>query len=247
LVLTDYAGRTVDTYSTQPAAGEKSLGVKPGLNTFTWNLRYEGAETFDGLILWGGGTQGPLVAPGIYKTKLTVGDQVQEGEFELVKDPRSSATVEDIRAQFDFLLGVRDKLTETHRAIKRLRDIRGQLEVLRGRVAGVEKYKPLIESIDRIITGVNEVEQELYQTKNRSGQDPLNYPIKLNNRLSALVGVVGNGDNRPTEQSVAVRNEVTGLIDVQLKKLDDLLGPQMEALNKSIRELEVPAIFPGSK
>jgi hypothetical protein len=118
---------------------------------------------------------------------------------------------------------------------------------LRGRVAGVEKYKPLIESIDRIITGVNEVEQELYQTKNRSGQDPLNYPIKLNNRLSALVGVVGNGDNRPTEQSVAVRNEVTGLIDVQLKKLDDLLGPQMEALNKSIRELEVPAIFPGSK
>lgn len=247
LVLTDYAGRTVDTYSTQPAAGEKSLGVKSGLNTFTWNLRYEGAETFDGLILWGGGTQGPLVAPGIYKTKLTVGDQVQEGEFELVKDPRSSATVEDIRAQFDFLLGVRDKLTETHRAIKRLRDIRGQLEVLRGRVAGVEKYKPLIESIDRIISGVNEVEQELYQTKNRSGQDPLNYPIKLNNRLSALVGVVGNGDNRPTEQSVAVRNEVTGLIDVQLKKLDDLLGPQMEALNKSIRELEVPAIFPGSK
>jgi hypothetical protein len=176
-----------------------------------------------------------------------VGEQVQEGEFELVKDPRSSATVDDIRAQFDFLLGVRDKLTETHRAIKRLRDIRSQLEVLRGRIAGTEKYKPLVESIDRIVSGVTEVEQELYQTKNRSGQDPLNYPIKLNNRLSALVGVVGNGDNRPTEQSIAVRNEVTALIDVQLKKLEELLGPQLEGLNKSIRDLEVPAIFPGGK
>lgn len=247
VAITDHAGRPVNTFSTQPGAGEKPLGVKPGLNVLTWNLRYDPAETFDGLILWGGGTQGPLAAPGVYKVQLTVADQVQTGEFEILKDPRSVAAVEDIRAQFDFLLGVRDKLSETHRAIKRLRDVRGQLQGLKQRTAGDEKFRPLGELIEPLVGELSAVEQELYQVQNRSGQDPLNYPIKLNNRLSGLVSVVSDGDNRPTAQAVAVREEVTGLIDAQLSQLETLLGPRLEELNQRARDLEVPAVFGGGK
>jgi hypothetical protein len=247
IAISDFAGRPVGTYSTQPAAGEKPLGVKPGLNALTWSLRYDGAESFDGMILWGGGTQGPLAAPGAYKVQLTVDDQVQAGEFEILKDPRSVASVDDIRAQFDFLLAVRDKLSETHLSIKRLRDVRGQLQGLKQRAAGEEKFRSLVESIDQLTGELSAIEQELYQVQNRSGQDPLNYPIKLNNRLSGLVGVVSDGDNRPTDQAVAVRNEVTALIDAQLQKLEALLGPRLAELNQRARELEVPAIFAGSK
>jgi hypothetical protein len=245
LAITDYAGRPVNTYSTQPAAGEKQLGVKPGLNVLAWNLRYDAAETFDGLILWGGGTQGPLAAPGVYKVQLTVGEQVQTGEFEILKDPRSAAGVEDIRAQFDFLIAVRDKLSETHRSIKRLRDVRSQLQGLKQRIGADEKFRTLGEAIDQLVGELTGIEQELYQVQNRSGQDPLNYPIKLNNRLSGLVSVVSDGDNRPTNQATAVRDEVTALIDGQLKQLEVLLGPRLAELNQRARELEVPAIFAG--
>ncbi|MFN6206344.1 MAG: VPS10 domain-containing protein [Planctomycetota bacterium] len=247
LAITDYAGRPVNTYSTQPAAGEKQLGVKPGLNVLAWNLRYDAAETFDGLILWGGGTQGPLAAPGVYKVQLTVGEQVQTGEFEILKDPRSAAGVEDIRAQFDFLIAVRDKLSETHRSIKRLRDVRSQLQGLKQRIGADEKFRTLGEAIDQLVGELTGIEQELYQVQNRSGQDPLNYPIKLNNRLSGLVSVVSDGDNRPTSQATAVRDEVTALIDGQLKQLEVLLGPRLAELNQRARELEVPAIFAGGK
>ena len=243
LTVTDSANRTAYTLSSKPEKGEQKLDVKEGLNQNAWGMRYAGAESFDGIILWGGGTQGPLAAPGKYKVKLSVGDQISEGEVEILKDPRSTTSNEDIQAQFEFLIGLRDKLTETHAAIKRLRDARTQIEAFKKRIDENDQFKALKEPAAQLIARMTAIEQELYQTKNRSGQDPLNYPIKLNNRLSGLVSVVGDGDNRPTDQSAAVRDEVVGLIDVQLKQLEEVFSTGLEGFNRQIRELQVPTII----
>ena len=219
------------------------LELKPGINVVTWNMRYPSAKRFDGMILWGGGTSGPRAVPGLYKAALTVGDETQTIEFRIEKDPRVDASLSDLRAQFEFHISVRDKLSETHLAIKRLRDIRGQIQSVQKRMKGRKKYESLFKQAQEIIDALTEVETTLYQTKAQSPQDPLNFPIRLNNRLSALVSVVDTGDYPPTHQSIQVRDEITKLIDVQLKRLKTIIGRDVAAFNRAVRKQKVPAIF----
>lgn len=272
LEISDPSGEIVQVFSTQPdkSKKEQTLRAKQGLNQFRWNMRYPGAETFDGMVLWGGGTGGPQAIPRTYQVKLT---QVQakkensnsdsssedsadenkvsaesvsftaKSEFEILKDPRSSATPEDFQAQFDFLIGVRDKLTEVHTAIKRIRDIRGQIESLQNRLDKDSDHEALVKQAKQLVKKLTTVEERLYQTKNESPQDPLNYPIRLNNRLSSLVGVVSTGDNPPTQQSIEVRDILLAEIDQLLTEQAQVVDEELKAFNEAVREADVPAIF----
>ncbi len=219
------------------------MELAAGMNEFTWNMRYPDASRFDGLILWAGGTNGPRAAPGTYEARLIVGDDSMSVNFDIVKDPRASATQADLQAQFDYLIALRDKLTETHDAINDIRDIRAQVNAVTERLPdGYEGGDEIKEAAKAMLDRMKAVEEALYQTKNRSGQDPLNFPIRLNNRLSALAGVVAAGDNRPTDQAVAVYNELTGLIDAELATLSTILTTDLPAFNELVREKAVPAI-----
>jgi photosystem II stability/assembly factor-like uncharacterized protein len=247
LTITDPNGNIATKYSSKPKDGETKLNIKKGLNEIVWNMSYPGAETFEGMVLWAGGTGGPRAVPGTYTARMSVksgeNEVVQEKQFELLKDPRASATQEDLQAQFDFQIEVREKLTETHSAIKKVRDLRSQLTAFKKRIGDKEDFKKLGEQAQTLIDEMTAVEKELYQTKNQSAQDPLNYPIKLNNRLSALVGVVASGDNAPTAQSIAVRDELVGLIDEQLEKLTTIFETGVAEFNDAVDAAKVPAIF----
>jgi len=276
--ITDPAGELAKVMSTKPDKKKKesSLDLKAGMNTITWNMRYESAESFGGMVLWGGGTGGPMAVPGEYTATLSIGTTPKKGDksddsegeadekdeteeeadsdkddstesasitFAIAKDPRASATDDDLQAQFDFLIGVRDKLTETHKSIKRLRDVRGQIDALMKRIRDKEEYKELRDKAKEIVKNLTTVEEKLYQTKNQAPQDPLNFPIRLNNRLSALVSVVASGDNRPTDQAYKVRDELIGLIDAEVEKLNSALDDGIEEFNAAVKKADIPAIF----
>ncbi|HMP80262.1 MAG TPA: hypothetical protein PKD54_12480 [Pirellulaceae bacterium] len=243
VTFTDPGGRVVKTFSTNPEEGEESWQPAVGFNRLSWDLRYPDAETFEGMILWGGGTQGPRAAPGIYQAVIHWGDEELTVPLELRRDPRLAASDEDLQDQFDFLLGIRDKLTEIHRAIKRIREVRDQIEKFIERIKDRDEYRALKEAGQQLIAQVTEVEEALYQTKNRSGQDPLNYPIRLNNQLAGVASVVASSEHRPTTQSIAVRDELLPLIDEQLTRLETLLGTELEALNQQILDARVPMIW----
>ena len=290
LQITDSAEQVVAVYSSKPekkseeGSGivEKSLELEPGLNQIFWDMRYAGAKSFDGIVLWGGGLGGPLAVPGNYTARLTQsrvakkpvdepkeasedsgdeedGDEEEADEneaagteapifqqvvsFEIKKDPRSAATEEDLAAQFEFLIGVRDKLTSVHKTISRIRDIRTQVQSIRSRIKEDQAHKDLLKMADDLIAQLGEVEEKLYQTKNQSPQDPLNFPIRLNNRLSSLVGVVSTGDNRPTRQSIQVRDELLSEIDVLLEKQSEIVDKGVEGFNNAVRNAEIPAVF----
>lgn len=214
-----------------------------GLNTFNWNMMYDDAEGFEGLIMWAGTLRGPMAPPGEYTAKLTIGDRTEEQTFKLLRDPRYPSTDADLQAQFDFLIKVRDKVTETHQAIKDIRTAREQMNQLIDKIKGDEEYKDVIDAGKELMKKMTEVEETLYQTKNRSGQDPLNYPIKLNNKLAALTGVAGNGSWRPTAQAEAVRKEITGQIDVQLERLSQIMSEDLPAFNEKVKQNSVDAII----
>ena len=213
------------------------------MNEFFWNTRYAAAETFDGMVLWAGGTQGPSAQPGKYTVTLNLGEDSTTSEFEIKKDPRLEIADEEYKAQFEFLLGIRDKLTETHVAIKQIRDVRKQINVLKKRLGDDEDYKELIEQGDDIVKRMTEIEETLYQTKSRSGQDPLNFPIRLNNRLSGLVSVVSSADGAPTKQAIEVHDLVVAEIDENLEALSKILEGDLKKFNKQISSAKVPFIF----
>ena len=267
--ITDANGTLAAVFSTQPDKGKKEqkLGAKQGINTLNWNMRYPGADKFDGMVLWGGGTQGPMAVPGKFSVKMVVVNLAPKNEvanetkmadteprqepvfeastsFEIKQDPRSSATIEDMQSQFDFLVAVRKKLTETHQAISKLRDVRKQIEALVSRLkGGDEDFAELCDQGRAIVKELTAAEEQLYQTKNQAPQDPLNYPIRLNNRLSALASVVGGGDHRPTQQSFQVRDELISSIDVELGELNDAVVQGVTKFNAAVRDANVPAVF----
>ena len=150
--------------------------MKAGTNRFVWNMRYKDAKSFDGLIMWAGSTRGPQAAPGTYKVRLVVGNDSMEQEFEIMKDPRASASKVDLQAQFDLQMKVRDKLTETHEAITAIRDTRTQFNAFTKRIKDQKDMEDLLEKAKAINKSMTAVEEALYQTKNRSRQDPLEFP-----------------------------------------------------------------------
>ena len=256
----DPAGKTIKKFSSKasesPAAaappsdeegffggGPRRLPAEAGLNRFVWDLRYSDATRFPGLIMWAGSTTGPRVVPGNYQVKLTAEGKTLTQSFEVKKDPRLETTAADFAKQLDLLLKIRDKFSETSEAITQIRDVRKQVDEITNRLKDQSSGKTVAESAKSLKGKIAAIEEELYQTKNQSSQDPLNYPIRLNNKLAALTGVVGGADSAPTDQSYAVYEEVVGRINTQLKKLEEVMRTDLPAFNKMVRDQDVPAVI----
>ncbi len=236
-------GELITAYSTHPdkEANESKLDVKKGLNVMNWDMRYDSAKTFPGMILWWATTQGPQAIPGEYQVKFTSPSGAQTQPFNLLKDPRSEATDADYKSQFDFLIAVRDKLTETHEAIINIRKAKDQVnDVLKGTESDeLKKYGK------DMVNDMSTIEKALYQTKNESGQDPLNFPIRLNNKLGHLASLSGIGDYPPTDQALAFYSEVTGLIDVELAKLKAIFDERIPEFNRMVKAADIDAVRLG--
>jgi photosystem II stability/assembly factor-like uncharacterized protein len=215
---------------------------KHGLNRYAWNLRYPEAKKFEGLILWGGGTDGPRVPAGTYDVRLKVGEETRTAAAELKQDPRTSATPADLQAQFDYLLAANRKLTEIHEQIERIREVRKQLDDLKKRLGKDDRNKPIVTAAKELDTKMTAIEEALYQTKNRSSQDPLNFPIRLNDKLASVAESASIGDFAPTAQHRAVYSQLVQQIDAELAKLKALWATDLPALNALVKQSEVVAV-----
>ncbi len=246
-------GKLIKKFSTKPDLKnkEEKLSLKlQGMNRFSWNMRYPDADRFDGIILWAASLTGPRTLPGNYKVRLTVNEKSQEADFEILKDPRSTAAHDDMKAQFDFLQEVLAKMSETHNAIKKIRQARDQInraiepvkdkkDDLPSGQAGMKEVLDMAKSIqDKMKT----IEEALYQTKNKSGQDPLNFPIRLNNKLAHLNSIVGSGNNRPTVQALAFKDEITAEINVHLNALNKIFKEDIPAFNALVKQKNLDAV-----
>ncbi len=194
------------------------------------------------MILWAGEMRGPRVVPGTYQVRLTVEGQTTSENFEVKPDPRMRLSTADYAKQLELGLKIRDKVSETHNAIIQIRDVRKQVDDLLKRVVGQPSYKAINDAATTLKKNLAGVEESLYQTKNESSQDPLNYPIRLNNKLAALAGVVSSADAAPTDQSYAVYDELIVQIDGQLAKLGQIMKTEVPAFNQLVRDQNIPAV-----
>lgn len=234
----------IKTFSNHPdkEKKEEKLKVEPGSNVFYWDLMYPGAEKVDGMILWWASLAGPQALPGEYAVTLSRKGETLTQNFSLKNDPRSKATSQDLEAQFNFISDVRDKLTETHIALKNIETVKSEIKNLEKGVKDKEKHKELLDYAAKISKELTEIENNLYQTKSKSNQDPLNYPIKLNNKLAHLNSLTSIGDYAPTQQAVQFKNEVIKEIDVELTKLYKIFDSEVPKLNQMVKESDVDLI-----
>ena len=243
-VIRKFSGRGTES-SAQPGGGrfgEPSLTTDVGLNRFVWNYRLPNATNIPGLILWGGSLAGPRAVPGDYQVRLSVdGRSVGNESFAIKADPRIGVTQEDLQKQYDFMSKVISKLTETHDAILEIRDVRKQLDDLAARLKDPSQ-KDLVDKAKEINKKLTTVEEALIQTKIKSGQDALNYPIRLNNKLAALASSVDSADFAPTAQALAVYNDLAAQVDAQLGELTRIKSQDIAAFNRSYAEKNLPVI-----
>jgi hypothetical protein len=169
--------------------------------------------------------------PGIYQATLSLGGEQQTVSFEVLADPRLDVSAADYQAQYDFITGINLKLTETHRAITSIREARAQLDGIEKRVEDDKRFDGLLESATGLKAKLSSIEEMLYQTKMESPQDPLNFPIRLNDKLAGVMALAGFGDHAPSASALAVRDELVAAIDTQLDRLEELLGNDLAAFN----------------
>ena len=222
---------------------QPKIPTEAGHNRFTWDMTWPGAVKIPGMILWSGQPGDVLAVPGRYQARLTAAGETLTQPFEIRKDPRSSSSQEDLEAQYRFQMEIRDKLTETHDAIRRIRDVRAQLDDVKKHLRKDESQKAVVDAAKELDKKMTEVEEALYQTKNRSPQDPLNFPVRLNDKLNGVASSASLGDYRPSAQAVAVKNELTAAIDAQLAKLRQIWETDLARFNDLAKEKSVPAVI----
>ncbi len=201
-------------------ADNKNPSMKKGLNSYTWNLRYPGATDFEGMIIWSARPQlGPIAPPGNYNVILTVDGKQYKSFIDLIKDPRIEVSDEVIDIQFQFAMEIMNQTDIANRSVIEIREIKDNLKNVSSTSSSTKRKK-----IKSLILKLENIESSIYQVKNQSGQDPLNFPIKVNNRLAYLRKSVESGDGLPTKGSREVfevlKNELYGYVSTldELKK-----------------------------
>lgn len=241
LEFLDKDGAQIKKFSNHAKEKKDSLAVEKGTNLFVWNMHYEDAKKVDGMILWWANTSGPKAIPGSYQVKMKVDQDSITQSFEILKDPRNQSSSKDQLDQFDFLIEIRDKLSEAHQAIIDIRKVKVQLNGLKEKLNEAEHSK-LLATIKSIEEKINGVENNLYQTKNKSNQDPLNYPIKLTNKLGHIAALNSYGNFKPTEQEEKLKIELFKQINAELAIFLKVKDEEIPQLNKQILESKIPFI-----
>ena len=263
----DEQGKVIRSFTGTPAAAETPanaaappsgdepfrpaparVAVKQGLNRFVWDLRYPDATAFPGLIMWAGSVRGPIAPPGRYQVRLTAtpqGSPAGTGQaatktqpFAVVAAPNRSATEADLREQFALASQISARLSAANDAVLRIRSLKAQIADRSSKARDTK----ITAAADALTTRLTQVEGEIYQYRNRSSQDPLNFPIRLNNKLAALQGIVESGDYKPTDQSYAVFKDLSARLDAQMARLDAIVKTGVSAFNQQIAKKKLEAV-----
>ena len=234
----------IKTFSTEPNKDKKEaeLTLENGNNIFYWNMMYPGAEKVKGMILWWASLNGPMALPRNYKVTLTVGKTSKSQNFTILKNPVSETTLADATAQFNFINDINTKVTEIHKALKNVKKVRDQINSLKKSMKGKEEHKDLLDYATALLKEMTTIEEILYQTKSKSNQDPLNFPIRLNNKLAHLNSLTRIGSYAPTQQAIDFKNVINKEIDNELAKLYELFDNKVSVLNQKVKDSQIDLI-----
>ena len=216
-----------------PRGPARTAPMAAGLNRFTWDLNSQPIVSFPGMILWGATQNGPMVLPGPYQVRLTVDGHVQSVPLVVKKHPLRNVPDADLVAQYEIASRIRDKVNEANTAVIRIRRMKTDIAE---RSKGANNEVKVVA--DRLAKNLSVVEEEIYQVRNQSNQDPLNFPIKINNRFASLLRVVTTGEGQPTGNVEPIFNDIIAELKVQTDKLQQVISADLPALNRMLQRIK---------
>lgn len=239
ITIKDAEGNTIKSYNSW--SGKEKLEVKNGLNSFVWDMLYPEADRVEGLILWNGYIGAPLAAPGNYTAVVKVDKDSANVPFKILGDPNYTTSNEEYAAQLKFLITVRDKFSEVMKTLKGIRELKTQMNELSGRW-GKAAPKEIKDQMDALVKAFTNIEEALHQTKAKSGQDVLNFPIKLDDKLASVYNVAAVGNTAPSKQVKEAYAELEQLTNAELNKYKKLISEDLVELNKKINQQQLPVL-----
>ena len=241
IIIRDSAKKLITAYSSKSSDEKFKLSAKEGMNLFTWDMNYQSIEPIAGMILWNGTIYGPTAAPGNYTATLKINGDSLEKPFLISANPKYNCSNEDYALKTAFLLEVKKSFADVQKCIVDIRTLRSQINEFNS-LAGKDVPKEIKSLSDTIQKKLTKIEEELYQTKLKSGQDILNYPMKLNDRISGLYNYASSGNTAPNKQVKDAFLELKTLADEQLKLFQSVIEKDVVELNMKIKSSDLPVI-----
>ena len=245
LEIMNASGEVVRTFAPAVEGEERdrwagpALPTEVGLNRLRWDLRTDPPATFPGMILWGVRTMAPVVPPGTYAVRLTVNGRSETTEVEVRRHPWiTDVTDEDLVAQYEFGMEIRDKVHEANSAVIAIRSVKAQLDE---RLEASDDER-LAQAGERLEASASAVEADIYQVRNQSNQDPLNFPIRVNNRLANLLSMSEQGDGRPGSGMSAVFGIMVERLEGYVTRLQAVWDEELTEVNEELRRLGLEEI-----
>jgi photosystem II stability/assembly factor-like uncharacterized protein len=242
----DSAGNEVRKFTSAEKEGER-VPVAAGANRFVWDLRYEPPTALEE-----GGKPSrrlqqmdnnipPKAAPGEYQVELKVGDEVLTESFTLLKDPRISASNEELVSQFELKLAIRDRVSELNAGLNRLRRIRAQIEATEERAkvgGGNEELEQAAKALKDELTAIEKNLTLVDSTNPRPG------PIKAKEKFGALSGMIDESDDPPTMNAHEVYTLLSEQVEEELTKLHHIASEDAVSFNNLVQRIGIPALAP---
>jgi hypothetical protein len=241
----DSTSSSADEESELPKRREPHAPNKAGLNRFAWDLRYPHPVDFDGMVLWAGLPSGARVVPGTYAVRLTVNGHSETQRFTLLADPRSHATQQELLSQFSLSTRIADTISAANNAVRTIRNVKAQLQQ-RAPQMPAARASEFRAAADALADTLSRIEETIYQVHSRAAEDPLNYPIRLNDKLAELLSYVDAGNSRPTAQDVTVFRDLTTQLARQLRALHVALG-ELRRVNQLLSDAGLAEIVPSTE
>ena len=199
--------------------------------------------------MWGGNPeQGPLAIPGAYQVRVSANGQTATQPVTVTLDPRVHTSEADLKAEFDLAINVRDRVTEANEAVISVRKVRDQVDDRLEKAKTAERdtaRKPITDALNALRGKLTDVEVAIYQVKNRSGQDPLNFPIKLNNKISHLSDVIESTDAKPTDQTYQAFKQLSDELQAELDGLNKTMTTDVPEVNRLLQRRKIAPLQPN--
>lgn len=241
----DKDGEMISSFSSNVAVGRgPRVSAEPGMNRFAWDMRYPGPRGMS-IQLWRTRPIALQAPPGSYQVELIVEGQSYIEPLEIKKDPRISATQEELDESFGLMVKIRDKYSETSDAIYQLRSVLKQVEDCERRAQGRSGSSAVTKAAIEVREKLLIIEDQL--TRDHYPNDLKLPPTRLNGKLASLMYVVSSADWVPTKGSYDVFEDVSARIDRQIKQLQQVIDTDVAAFVRLLDDVDIPTIVPTSE
>jgi len=210
-----------------------------GLNRFVWDMRYEGAERIPKTAMWAASLDGPVALPGHYKVRITVDGKSQTRPFEILPDPRLKVTEAELKQQFDLSTAIIEQLKAVQNAILEVRSLHTQLAAVRSKATNDPR---IVQAADALEQKATAVEDKMIQRKSIASEDPLNFPIRLNNMIASLNALVNRGSAAPTQPEYEEFNKLKAMASEDLNEWNQIKTGDLARFNAMLSQQKLTPI-----